>query len=95
MTALLCAIYVEISIGGFSLKAPAPVWLGTAGGIFVGALIVWHGLRRFFAILREAERLSMQSTCAACKAYARFEVIGESPKLTVRCRRCNHAWSMG
>ena len=94
VTALLCAIYVEISIGGFSLRVPTAVWLGTAGGIFVGALIVWHGLRRFFTILREAERLSMQSTCTACKAYARFEVIGEIPKLTVRCRRCSHEWSM-
>jgi hypothetical protein len=93
VTALLCAIYVEISIGGFSLKAPAPVWLGTAGGIFVGVLIVWHGLRRYFAVLREAERFSTQSTCQSCKTYARFKVIAELPKLTVRCH-CSHEWSM-
>lgn len=94
VTALLCAIYVEISIGGFSHKSPAPVWLGSAGGIFVGGLIVWHGLRRYFAILGEAERFSTQSTCTACKAYARFKVINEQPKLTVRCR-CSHEWTMG
>jgi hypothetical protein len=95
LTALLCAIYVEISLGGLSLKAHALVWLGTAGGIFVGGLIVWHGLRRFFAILVEADRFASQSTCTACKTYARFEVINQQPKMTVRCRKCSHEWTMG
>jgi hypothetical protein len=95
VTALLCAIYVEISLGGFTLKGPAVVWLGTAGGIFVGALIVWHGLRRYFAILREAERFSTQSSCPSCKTYARFDVVGEQPKMRVRCRKCSHEWTMG
>ena len=94
VTALLCAIYVEISLGGFSLKGPALVWLGSAGGIFIGALIVWHGLRRYFAILTEAERFSTQSTCPACKTYARFEVVNEQPKMGVRCRQCRHEWTM-
>ena len=94
VTALLCAIYVEISLGRFSLKEPALVWLGTAGGIFFGGLIVWHGLRRFFALLKEAEHYVSQSTCAACRAYARFEVVAEQPRMTVRCRACSHEWTI-
>jgi hypothetical protein len=95
VTALLCAIYVEASLEGFTLRASTPAWLGTAGGIFFGALIVWHGLRRYFGILKEAERYASRSRCAACKAYARFEVEGEEPKIAVRCRRCSHRWTLG
>ena len=95
LTALLCAIYVEVSLEGISPKAHVLAWLGTAGGMFVGGLIVWHGLRRYFTILTEAERFSGQSTCTACKAYARFEVLHEQPKMTVRCRKCGHEWTIG
>jgi hypothetical protein len=95
LTALLCAIYVEVSLEAISFKGPGLVWLGKAGGMFVGGLIVWHGLRRFFAILREAERFASQSTCRACKTYATFEVVGEQPEMSVRCRKCSHEWTIG
>ena len=94
VTALLCAIYVEVSLEGISLKAHVLVWLGTAGGMFVGGLIAWHSLRRFFALLVEAERFARQATCTACKAYARFDVVNEQPKLTVRCTRCHREWAI-
>ena len=94
LTAILCAIYVEVSLEGISFKGNGLVWLGTAGGMFVGGLIVWHGLRRFFAILREAERFASQSTCPACKAYARFGVVSEQPEMSVHCRKCGHEWTI-
>jgi hypothetical protein len=94
LTALLCAIYVEVALEGLTQKGNVLTWLGTAGGMFVGGLIVWHGLRRFFALLVEAERFASQSTCAACKAYARFEVLSEQPKMIVRCRKCCEEWTM-
>ncbi len=95
VTALLCAIYVEAALEGMSPGQDALTWLGTAGGIFFGGLIVWHGLRRYFAILMEAERFSGQSTCSRCKAYAVFEVVNEYARFTVRCRKCQSEWSMG
>jgi hypothetical protein len=95
LTALLCAIYIEVSLEGLALKANALAWLGSAGGMFVGGLIVWHGLRRFSTLLVEAERFVSQSTCASCKAYARFDVLAEQPKMTVRCRQCRQEWSIG
>jgi len=95
LTALLCAIYVEASLEGISARAPGLVWLGTAGGIFFGGLIVWHGLRRFITLLVEAERFASQSTCAVCKTYARFKVVSEQPTLTVRCGKCSHEWTIG
>lgn len=95
LTALLCAIYVETALEGLALKGNLLVWLGNAGGMFIGCLIVWHGLRRFGAVLVEAERFASQSVCATCKAYARFDVLSEQPKMTVRCRRCRQEWAMG
>jgi hypothetical protein len=94
LTALLCAIYVEVALEGIDFKGKTVVWLGTAGGMFVGGLIVWHGLRRFFAILREAERFASQSTCPSCKTYAKFDVLAERPEISVRCRKCTHEWTM-
>ncbi|MFL6566637.1 MAG: hypothetical protein ACJ8G5_16985 [Burkholderiales bacterium] len=94
-TALLCAIYVGVSLEGISFRRFDAAWLGTVGGVFFGGLIVWHSLRRYFAILAEAERFSGQSTCTRCKAYAAFEVINERAEFTVRCRKCHSEWSMG
>jgi hypothetical protein len=94
VTALLCAIYVEVSLEEFSFKLPGPVWIGAAGGMFVGGLIVWHALRRYFALLVEAERFVSQSTCGGCRAYARFDVVSERPPMTVRCRACRREWTM-
>ena len=62
---------------------------------FVGGLIVWHGLRRYFAILVETERFSGQSTCSRCRTYAGFEVVNERLRFTVRCRKCQAEWDMG
>ena len=94
VTALLCAIYVEVALERFSFKGAAIIWLGMAGGMFFGALIVWHGLCRFFAILKEADHFVSQASCPACKAYAKFQVVGEQPKMTVRCRVCSHEWTI-
>jgi hypothetical protein len=93
LTALLCAIYVEVALETLSSREKEIIWFGTAAGMFVGALIVWHGLRRFGEILREAERCASQSTCAACGAYARFEVLAPR-QMTVRCRNCAHEWTI-
>lgn len=93
VTALLCAIYVEVTLEGMKFRFDA-VWLGAAGGVFFGGLIVWHGLRRYFALLVEAEHFATQAVCSGCKAYAAFEVVNELPQFTVRCRKCRAEWSM-
>ena len=93
VTALLCAIVIAVSLELLSFKQPFLNWLGNAGVIFVAGLIVWHGVRRFLSILREAERLGSQSTCQSCRNYASFTVIAESPRMSVRCRKCGHEWT--
>lgn len=93
VTALLCAIYIEAALETLSPRQNGIAWIGTAAGMFVGGLIVWHGLRRFGQILREAERCASQSTCSSCGAYASFQVVIPQA-LAVRCRKCAHEWTI-
>jgi hypothetical protein len=93
ITALLCAIVIAVSLELLSFKQPLLPWLGNAGLIFVAGLIVWHGVRRFLLLLTEAEHFGSQSTCTGCRKYGVFSVIAESPRMTVRCRKCGHEWT--
>jgi hypothetical protein len=93
VTAFLCAIVIAASIEGFTLKGNLLVALGPAGVAFVAGLIAWHALRRFLQLLTEAEHLGSQSTCTSCRKYAAFDVIAESPRMSVRCRKCAHEWT--
>lgn len=93
LTALLCALIIALSLELLSFKKHFLAWAGTAGVVFVAGLIVWHGVRRFLQILAEAERFASQSTCAGCRRYAAFTVIAESPRMSVRCRKCGHEWT--
>lgn len=93
VTALLCAIVIAVSLEVLSFRQPLLSWLGNAGLVFIAGLIVWHGVRRFLFILREAEHFGSQSTCGACRRYGLFSVIAEAPQMTVRCRKCGHQWT--
>ena len=93
VTALLCAILVALSMELLATEKDAVGWLGTAGLVFFAGLIAWHGTRRFLRLLAEAEHFAAQSTCEACHRYASFNVIGETPQMSVRCRKCGHEWT--
>jgi hypothetical protein len=93
VTALLCVIVIAASLELLTFKHTLLAWLGNAGLMFVAGLIVWHGMRRFLAILIEAEHFGSQSTCTSCRKYGAFSVIAEAPQMTVRCRKCGHEWT--
>lgn len=93
VTALLCAILAALSFELIGSKKDLVGWFGTAGIIFFGGLIAWHGVNRFLRLLSEAEHFAAQSTCASCKRYGAFSVLAESPRMSVRCRKCGHQWT--
>lgn len=93
ITAFLCAIVIAVGMEMFTLKGNVMPALGAAGMVFFAALIAWHGVRRFIALLSEAEHLGSQSTCEGCHRYGTFSVIRQSPRMTVRCRKCGHEWT--
>jgi hypothetical protein len=93
VTALLCAIVIAVSLEGLSFKGNLLVALGPVGVLFFAGLIAWHGVRRFLALLAEAEHFGSQSTCASCRKYGVFTVVAEAPRMSVRCRKCGHEWT--
>jgi len=93
VTAFLCVIVIGAGVELLSFRDGVPRALGSAGMVFFAGLIAWHGVRRFIAILAEAEHLGAQSTCSACRRYAAFSVIAQTPQMSVRCRKCGHEWT--
>ena len=39
-----------------------------------------------------AERLGERSICGSCRAYGAFKLVGDYPKMNVRCRKCGNEW---
>lgn len=80
-------------------------------GMFAGCYGGVWAVRRYGAILGEAESAAGQSVCKQCAAYGLLEVIGAGliaprvrvgekaappvPPLGVRCRKCGHEWMIG
>ena len=96
VTCLLVGIAIAVALEGLSFRRPFYEWAPLVGLLFVGGLIVWHGMRRFGLLMEEANRLAEHSTCEACGAYGRFQVIEEYPtRMRVCCRKCSHRWMLG
>lgn len=92
VTALLCALGIAASLEGLSFRNPPFEILFTLAFVFAAGLICWHALQRYRRLMDEAEYFADRSTCAGCRTYGIFSVVGESPRMSVRCRKCGHEW---
>ncbi len=91
VTSILCglAICAVLELVGLRLRSLASLVIFAL--VYLAGMLAWHGLKRYRAIMGQAERLSEQSTCKSCRTYAAFELTGEQP-LRARCRKCGHEW---
>ena len=94
VSSFLCLIGLTALFEGFSLRAPAPEVLVRMLSMVAAAFIGWYALKRYIALMKEADRFARRSTCERCKSYGAFEVLGEDPAPGVRCRKCGHAWTV-
>ena len=94
VSCILCALAVAatLELTGFHLTSFAG--FVAFGFAYVAGLVAWHSLQRYRATMAQAERLSEQSTCKACRTYAAFSIIAERPRISVRCRKCSHEWTL-
>ncbi len=96
LSLIMMAVALEViefrdSVGGLLLLLA----IALAGGALCVA--AWG---RFNRLLARAEHLAERATCAGCRTYARFAVIGSRHApctvagcaLTVRCRCCGNEW---
>jgi hypothetical protein len=94
VSCILCALAIAatLEITGFRLTSFAGFL--AFGFVYLAGVVGWHSLRRYRALMVQAERLSEQSTCRACKTYAAFNVIAAQPRIAVRCRKCANEWTL-
>jgi hypothetical protein len=93
VSCILCglAIAATLEVTGFRLTSFAG--FVALGFVYVAGLLCWHSLKRYRAIMGQAERLSEQSTCKACRTYAAFSITAARPRMSVRCLKCAHEWT--
>jgi hypothetical protein len=108
VTCFLCMVLVAALLEGFSFRTPGIQPLVTLALCAVGGFVGLVSLRRYGAIMTEAERLADRSTCKDCGAYAKFDVLASGGDagpsqvgdgtptawLRVRCRNCGRGWTM-
>jgi hypothetical protein len=91
VSCILCGLAICAVLELVGLRVTSVATLATLALVYVAGLTGWHSLKRYRAIMGEAERLSEQSTCKSCRTYATFDIIREVP-LSARCRKCGNEW---
>ena len=92
ISCFLCALGIAASLEGISFRRAESIPLLVF--VFLGGIVCWYALQRYRAIMDEAERLGERSICGGCRAYAAFKLIGDDPKISVRCRKCGNEWRL-
>jgi hypothetical protein len=92
VTCFLCSLAIAASLEGVSFTRAESLPL--LAFVFVGGLVCWHALNRYRAIMNEAERLGESAVCGSCNSYGAFKVLGDYPKMKVRCRKCGNEWQL-
>ena len=68
-----------------------------AGAILACAVIGLWALRRYLALLMNAENIANQANCPHCAAYGLLTFLSEDAsqyQTRVRCRKCAHEWTI-
>ena len=96
ITCFLCLIAATACLEAFLGRGPLFKLLPLALAVFAAGGIGVIALERYRAIMSLANRLAERATCASCRAYAAFGLVGsDATSLTVRCRKCAHEWRIG
>ncbi|HSA90889.1 MAG TPA: hypothetical protein VLF42_13440 [Burkholderiales bacterium] len=90
VSCFLCGLAIAASLEGLSFKRAESIPLLVF--VFVGGLVCLHAFNRYRAILNEAGRLGESAVCGSCHTYGVFNVLGDYPRMKVRCRKCGNEW---
>ena len=77
VSCILCALAVCAVLELVGLRVSSVAGLVTLFFVYVAGVLGWHSLKRYRAIMGEAERLSEQSTCKSCRTYAAFDLTAD------------------
>jgi hypothetical protein len=93
VSCFLCLIGLTALFEEFTWRAGAEALLRVAA-MFATTTLGWYALKRYIAIMQEAERFARRSICTRCKAYGAFQLLRERPPTGARCRRCGNEWTI-
>ena len=93
VTCILSALAICAVLELVGLRVSNLASIVTLALVYAAGVLCWHSLQRYRAIMSVAERLSEQSTCKSCRAYAAFDLTAEHP-LSARCRKCGNEWRL-
>jgi hypothetical protein len=94
--AFLCIIGVMAAFEAFSGGTLADKLFDAVAILICAGVGLW-ALRRYLALLMNAENIANQAICPHCAAYGLFTFLSEDThhQLThVRCRKCAHEWTI-
>jgi hypothetical protein len=74
-TCFLCGIVVASCLEAVSLQDFGWKQATLVAAVFGAIALGWYSWRRYITVLERAEVYGGHSTCPACKAYARFEIL--------------------
>ncbi len=94
VTCLLCAVLIAAAIESIWPRLMTWRALAMLALAYVVGLICWYALRRFLVLLTRAEHYASHSTCAQCDTNGRYDVLSETARMRVRCRKCAHEWTI-
>ena len=80
VTCFLCGITAASCLSALSPGRPSGEDMALLAGVFGSCLLGWRAWRRYITVLERAERYGNHSSCPACGAYGRFEVLASGSR---------------
>jgi glucan phosphoethanolaminetransferase (alkaline phosphatase superfamily) len=93
----VCSIGLLASFGVYSAQASVRERVLDIMAIVLLFVVGLWSLRRYLYLLMHAEQIANQAVCIVCKTYGRFLLVDARPEaqaVTVRCRKCEHEWTI-
>jgi hypothetical protein len=98
----LSLIAMLVALEMIAFRGSAAELLALVTIVIGGCGVCVFAWRQFIRMLGRAEYLAQRATCAECRVYARFDVVGATAApgsltgctLHVRCRKCGYAWTI-
>lgn len=75
VTCFLCGITAASCLSALRPSRMAGEDVALLAALLAACLMGWRAWRRYITVLERAERYGNRSSCPACGAYARFEVL--------------------
>jgi ABC-type nickel/cobalt efflux system permease component RcnA len=94
--AFLCIIGMMAAFEAFRGGTLADKLFDAAAILVCFGVGLW-ALRRYLALLMNAEYIANQANCPHCAAYGLFTLLSEDTskqQTHVRCRKCAHEWAI-